>query len=271
MYFYGQIVLRIKFESWNNFYVNYFVSIIANFKWARFCSPCATDKVIALKMNLKQYITIVVLIAIGLAITLRVRPNGWSSLIWYIEQMVFLVLRAPYMEQYRANVIVEKWENIRDKVVLHSVVVATFLLPIVHLVFGLLSFANYSLPIWAVFIGVVTGTFGIWLVWCSHADLGSNWSYNVEVRDEHALVTNGVYKVLRHPMYSGFFVMNVSQALLIQNWIVGPLGLISFFVMYAVRVDAEEQLMRDHFGDEYNTYCESTDRIIPMKAIYGAI
>jgi protein-S-isoprenylcysteine O-methyltransferase Ste14 len=47
----------------------------------------------------------------------------------------------------------------------------------------------------------------------------------LEVREQHALVTTGVYSRVRHPMYSAWAL---AQALLLPNWIAGPAGLIGF-------------------------------------------
>ena len=52
----------------------------------------------------------------------------------------------------------------------------------------------------------------------SHKDLGRNWSISLEIREEHKLVTRGVYSLIRHPMYTAFLLMAVGQAFLISNW-----------------------------------------------------
>jgi len=51
----------------------------------------------------------------------------------------------------------------------------------------------------------------------THKDLGRNWSVTLEVREQHALVTNGVYSRVRHPMYSAFWLWALAQALLLPK------------------------------------------------------
>jgi protein-S-isoprenylcysteine O-methyltransferase Ste14 len=63
---------------------------------------------------------------------------------------------------------------------------------------------------------------GLWLFAKSHADLGTNWSLTLEVREKHQLVTHGIYRALRHPMYSALLLYSLGQALVVPNWIVGP-------------------------------------------------
>jgi protein-S-isoprenylcysteine O-methyltransferase Ste14 len=41
-------------------------------------------------------------------------------------------------------------------------------------------------------------TLAVWLFWRSHADLGRNWSPSLELREGHELVTEGVYRYVRH-------------------------------------------------------------------------
>ena len=85
----------------------------------------------------------------------------------------------------------------------------------------------------------------------------------LELRDQHALVTHGLYAHVRHPMYSAFWLWAVAQALLLPNWIAGFSGLVGFGVLYFGRVVREERMMLDAFGDEYRAYAARTRRIIP--------
>ena len=104
---------------------------------------------------------------------------------------------------------------------------------------------------------------GLWLFYRSHADLGTNWSITLEVREEHRLITEGVYRGVRHPMYSALLLYSVGQALVIPNWVAGPSNLLAFAVLLALRIRAEERMMNERFGDEYAAYSARTKRLIP--------
>jgi protein-S-isoprenylcysteine O-methyltransferase Ste14 len=67
-------------------------------------------------------------------------------------------------------------------------------IPLIYVFTPLLSFADYQLPSWAGWIGVVISVVALWLFWRSHADLGQNWSYTLELRKGHQLITSGVYR-----------------------------------------------------------------------------
>jgi len=103
------------------------------------------------------------------------------------------------------------------------------------------------------------------LFWHAHADLKANWSPSLELYEGHALITNGIYHYIRHPMYASQLVWSVAQIFLIQNWVAGLGSLILFFPFYALRSKPEEQMMLERFGDEYRVYMKTTGGILPKS------
>jgi protein-S-isoprenylcysteine O-methyltransferase Ste14 len=85
----------------------------------------------------------------------------------------------------------------------------------------------------------------------------------LEVREQHRLITHGVYRWIRHPMYSALLLYSLGQALVIPNWVAGPSNLVAFAVLFALRVRAEEKMMAEQFGDEYAAYTARTKRLVP--------
>lgn len=104
---------------------------------------------------------------------------------------------------------------------------------------------------------------GLWFFYRSHTDLGTNWSITLEVREQHRLITRGVYRRIRHPMYSALVLYSIGQALVIPNWVAGPANLSAFVVLLALRMRAEERMMADEFGAEYAEYSARTKRLVP--------
>jgi protein-S-isoprenylcysteine O-methyltransferase Ste14 len=109
--------------------------------------------------------------------------------------------------------------------------------------------------------------FALWLFWRSHTDLGRNWSVTLEVRKGHQLVSNGVYRSIRHPMYASIWLTSVAQGLLLQNWLAGWPGLVTFGLMYFVRISREERMMCEVFGQQYRDYMRQTGRIFPQLTL----
>lgn len=96
-----------------------------------------------------------------------------------------------------------------------------------------------------------------------HRDLGANWSPALEIGAKQQLVTQGVYRAIRHPMYTSLLLWSIAQVLLLHNGIAGPAGLVAFLLLRLVRVPREERMMLDHFGDAYRAYSARTGRILP--------
>jgi len=150
-----------------------------------------------------------------------------------------------------------------DWLLLRLAAVGMLGLPLVELLTGWLDFADYRLPDWVGLIGAAVFAFALWLLWRAHADLGRQWSVRLEIQQRHALITQGVYRHIRHPMYAAHFLWAIAQLLLLHNWIAGPAFLVVFLPLYLRRVPQEEQMLLEHFGEEYRAYAGRTGRIIP--------
>lgn len=154
----------------------------------------------------------------------------------------------------------------REKCLVTLVAAGMAWLPIITIATPLLDFAAYRPPIAALAVGVLVGCTGLWLFFRSHADLGVQWSPVLELRERHQLITEGIYKRIRHPMYSALFLITAAQLLLLGNWISGPAGLIAFLILYVVRVGPEEEMMEETFGDAYRKYRRRTGRLLPKSS-----
>ena len=137
------------------------------------------------------------------------------------------------------------------------------ILPLFHIFSTWLDFANYQLPVSLSVIGSVIFIAGLYVLQRSHANLGNNFSPTLSIQKQHTLITEGIYKYIRHPMYLSFWCWAIGQSLLISNWIAGPPGIIAFYLIYSFRINHEEQQLVEHFGDAYQDYTKSTGRIFP--------
>ncbi|BDR10212.1 isoprenylcysteine carboxylmethyltransferase family protein [Comamonas thiooxydans] len=153
--------------------------------------------------------------------------------------------------------------DFQDRILILLVVVGQILLPVLYLSSRLLRFADYTLPEACVWIGACLAIYGLWLFWRSHADLGKNWSVTLELGNDHQLITEGVYRHVRHPMYASFIALGLSQAMLLNNWIAGWAAFIAVFALCVARIPREERMMVEHFGNVYRSYQGRTGRVFP--------
>jgi protein-S-isoprenylcysteine O-methyltransferase Ste14 len=173
-----------------------------------------------------------------------------------------LAIRAPHGQRSRRIKVVASRRGPLE-IVLLALASLSFFVPLIWILTPVLSFADYPLhavPFAAGGIGLIVS---LWLFHRSHADLGTNWSPTLELREQHHLITHGVYSRVRHPMYSSLMLYSIGQLLALPNWVVGPSYLVTFTLLFVFRVIAEERMMREQFGDEYERYSRRTKRLVP--------
>jgi protein-S-isoprenylcysteine O-methyltransferase Ste14 len=142
-------------------------------------------------------------------------------------------------------------------------------------VFVIIGFLNAYLPaytdrrdLWTIdsdtirWVGVALfaagGALRIWPVFV----LGNRFSGLVAIQPGHALVTSGVYRVIRHPSYLGLLMNSLGWSLAFRSGVGVILPALLIPPLHA-RISADENLLRSQFGDDYNAYCSQTSRLIP--------
>ncbi len=183
--------------------------------------------------------------------------------IYFLAMVIQILIRAPISQRRKSEKMSARRITSQENLLLGLLFAGMLFLPLIYSATNWLDFANYTLPAWAGWLGAVVMLGALFIFWRSHADLGLNWSPSLEIREKHTLITNGIYGAIRHPMYASQWLWSIAQILLIQNWIAGLIGLIIFTPFYLLRVRAEERLMLDTFGEEYQAYMQRTGGVLP--------
>lgn len=192
------------------------------------------------------------------------------KIIYFIGFITLLFVRLYYRWRNRDVKFVESYVSTLEKFLFFLDAVGVVLIPLIYIFTPWLDFADYQLPSWVCWTGTFILALAIFLLWRSHADLGRNWSQSLELRKGHQLIDHGVYKYIRHPMYAAIWLYGLAQALLLHNFIAGWSTLITFGLLYFLRVPREEQMMLEKFGNDYRAYMRKTGRIIPPLNLLGA-
>lgn len=138
------------------------------------------------------------------------------------------------------------------------------ILPLLYVATAFPRFADYTFRPAQAWIGVLFAVAALFLFQMTHRALGRNWSVTLQLRQDHKLITSGIYRKIRHPMYTAFWLWAVAQACLLPNWFAGFAGLVGFGVLFIGRIGREERMMLETFGDDYREYMSKTYRIIPL-------
>lgn len=187
---------------------------------------------------------------------------GYARAAVLAASVAMVVIRAPHGNRSRKVKVVRSRKG-RLEVALLTLAWLSFFVPLLWVFTPLFSFADYPLRAVPFAAGIVFYVVGLWVFHRSHADLGEFWSITLEVRERHRLVTNGIYRQIRHPMYLGLFLYSLGQALAVPNWVAGPSYGLAFGLLFALRIGVEERMMRDEFPGEYEAYAARTKRLIP--------
>ena len=194
----------------------------------------------------------------------------FAMTVFLIGAVIWFVIRIPARRRARKAAVKSSARGLRETILMAISLTGLGIIPLAYIAsqfestrLRFLSFADYPFVPALAWLGVLVFAASLWLFYRTHKDLGRNWSVTLEVREQHTLVTNGVYSRVRHPMYSAFWLWALAQALLLPNWIAGPAGLVGFGTLFFLRVGREEALMIETFGDQYRRYMARTSRVLP--------
>jgi protein-S-isoprenylcysteine O-methyltransferase Ste14 len=186
-----------------------------------------------------------------------------AALIWFAGLVGWYVIRHPFARKARKIGVSKSLFDRRDLILLAVASLGLFVTPALYTLTGFPASLDRPFIAAIAWLGLVPLSASLWLFRRSHVDLGRNWSISLQVRSHHTLVKTGVYRLIRHPMYSSFFLLGLSQMLLLPNWLAGASGLIGVALLFVFRVRREEHMMLQTMGDEYRDYMTSTKRLIP--------
>lgn len=187
-----------------------------------------------------------------------------AKLLHGLCMVAWWVIRLPFERKTKRNVVLRDAMDLREKTLLLISLTGLGLIPLIYIATGFPRALDQPFSPLRALAGLVVFVAALVLFHATHKALGRNWSVTLAVRADHALVTGGVYRFVRHPLYTAFWMWAIAQALTLQNWVAGPAGIIGFGLLYLLRVGREEALMRETFGTAWDDYAARTPRIIPF-------
>ena len=122
---------------------------------------------------------------------------------------------------------------------------------------------NETFEIILAILTIALAVSSVWFVAASVRALGKQWSLTARLVEGHKLITEGPYRFVRNPIYTGMLGMLIATGLAVSHWIALPIAIIVFMIGTRIRVLSEEKLLREAFGQEFESYARRTPAVIP--------
>ena len=179
--------------------------------------------------------------------------NSTFKIVYFVLFMIASIVRKRFTAKHKKHEFVKQYKSAGDIVLLVFDGIG-MVIPLVYVFSSYLDFADYSMPIWVGWLGAGLFAYAIYVLYLSHADLGKNWSPVLGIKEGHSLVTSGIYKYIRHPMYTAHLLWAIAQILILHNWIAGYSFIVVMVPHIWMRVNKEEELLIEQFGQDYLDY-----------------
>ena len=120
-----------------------------------------------------------------------------------------------------------------------------------------------QLPDGIVVLGVGLTALGIALAMWAVITLGRHYDLVLEIHAGHQLVRRGPFRWTRHPVYTGLIVHFAGACLATGNLLLAAGTVLVTIPAFVARARAEERLLREEFGAEYDRYVDEVPMLVP--------
>jgi protein-S-isoprenylcysteine O-methyltransferase Ste14 len=126
------------------------------------------------------------------------------------------------------------------------------------------AWLEWALALLALAIAIVSVALVNWAARC----LGKQWSLGARLVENHMLIEDGPYRLVRNPIYTGMLGMLIATDLAVTQWtataLIILLAAIAVFVVGTyIRIRIEERLLRGAFGTQFDEYAHRVPALIP--------
>ncbi|GAB4180939.1 MAG: hypothetical protein Tsb002_00380 [Wenzhouxiangellaceae bacterium] len=135
-------------------------------------------------------------------------------------------------------------------------------------VFSVAEAAYYRFPQsfeWTHFTtaGLILALMGLGLRTWAFITLGRHFTWHITVYDDHQVITDGPYRIVRHPGYTGAWLLYSAIPLMLHSWYGLVVAIVLQFFAYTRRIKYEEIEMRAKLGSAYSDYARTVKTLIP--------
>lgn len=104
---------------------------------------------------------------------------------------------------------------------------------------------------------------GFFVMQMAEKHLDKQFSIQVTLQDDHQLIQSGPYGYVRHPRYLGILAFFLGISVVFRSWL-SMLLVVALFIVFLWRIQTEEALMAQEFGEAWQSYRAKSWRLIPF-------
>lgn len=130
--------------------------------------------------------------------------------------------------------------------------------------FAPLVMGNMTLNVGLAAVTVALTVGSIWVTIAAVRVLGKQWSLAARLLEEHVLITEGPYQIVRNPIYTGMLGMLIATGLAVSHWAALVVAVVIYLAGTIVRMRSEEKLLQEEFGRVYEKYVGEVPALIPL-------
>ena len=116
---------------------------------------------------------------------------------------------------------------------------------------------------WFNIVGLISFVSGVSMYLKARLTLGNFFSEKLRLLGTHKLVTSGIYRHIRHPIYTAEMLLLLGFTLML-NSLLGFLVMLLFVPLILIRIPFEEAMLKEARGQQYNDYIKQTKKLIPL-------
>lgn len=112
-------------------------------------------------------------------------------------------------------------------------------------------------------LGAILIVGGLFIRLSAISTLRNYFTVNVTIKKDHKLITDGLYKTIRHPAYAGGIISFIGCGLCYGNILSFLIIFLPYFILILIRIKQEEIVLIDKFGQDYIDLKSRTKKLIP--------
>ena len=183
--------------------------------------------------------------------------------VFIVILVVISIIRIYYGKHRLTTKYIKSIHPILERINSYLVSFGMIIFPLLNIFLSTFDKFKFYVPYYfKIFSGIMLFLATI-IFYLSHKELADNWSPFVEVKERQKLIKTGIYGYIRHPMYLSMWLFAFFQGFLLSNIFIEIFGILAWSNLYFIRINNEEKIMIDIFGNEYKEYIENTGRIFP--------